>query len=130
MALKHLSYKIDPVGKPRMTQRDKWAKRPAVMRYWAFTEAVKLKKLDLMNGDSILFMIPMPKSWSRKKRAEMAGKPHESKPDLSNLLKALEDAAASWMGIDDCVFHNYSGLKKIWWTEGWIIIYREVDDGK
>jgi len=34
----------------------------------------------------------MPKSWSKKKKAEMLGQPHQQKPDIDNLLKALMDA--------------------------------------
>ncbi|MCP6014317.1 RusA family crossover junction endodeoxyribonuclease [Klebsiella pneumoniae] len=34
----------------------------------------------------------MPQSWSQKKRAQYAGRPHQSKPDCDNMLKALMDA--------------------------------------
>lgn len=38
-----IEYPIVPVPKPRMTQRDKWQKRPAVMRYRAFCDEVRAK---------------------------------------------------------------------------------------
>jgi Holliday junction resolvase RusA-like endonuclease len=84
---------IDPVPKPRMTQRDKWMKRPVVMRYREYCD--KIRELGAQvpeSGAHIEFCIPMPKSWSKKKREEMCGKPHQQKPDVDNLLKALLDA--------------------------------------
>ena len=31
-------FKINPIGKPRMTQRDKWKHRPIVDQYFAFKD--------------------------------------------------------------------------------------------
>ena len=33
------------------------------------------------------FILPMPKSWSKKKKQLMHGKPHIIKPDLDNIIK-------------------------------------------
>ena len=41
-----MEYPIIPLGKPRMTQRDKWAKRPAVLRYRAFKDECRLHGRD------------------------------------------------------------------------------------
>ena len=95
-------YDITPVPKPRMTQKDKWAKRPPVLRYFAFKDEVK--RLDITvneSGDHVTFTLPMPKSWNRKKMMKMDGKPHQQKPDVDNLTKALldsiyEDDAGVW----------------------------------
>ncbi|MCR4339433.1 MAG: RusA family crossover junction endodeoxyribonuclease, partial [Gemmatimonadaceae bacterium] len=35
------------------------------------------------------FRLPMPPSWSNKKRLAMIGQPHAQKPDIDNLLKAV-----------------------------------------
>lgn len=87
------SYPINPVPKPRMTQRDRWAKRPPVLRYFAFCDEVKAQGVKLENcGEHIVFKVPMPKSWSNKKKAEMEGKPHQQRPDIDNYLKSLLDA--------------------------------------
>ncbi len=32
---------IEPMGAPRMTQRDRWAKRPCVLRYHAFKDVLR-----------------------------------------------------------------------------------------
>ena len=42
----------------------------------------------------------MPNSWSRKKRCEMQGTLHDSKPDADNVVKAVKDAltdAGVWL---------------------------------
>lgn len=40
----------------------------------------------------VVFHIPMPKSWSAKKRKTMRGMPHQQRPDIDNILKGLMDA--------------------------------------
>jgi hypothetical protein len=70
------TYDIEPIGKPRMTRSDKWKKRPEVMRYRAFCDEVRLRKLTMPeSGAHVTFVLPMPASWSKKKRAEFSGKP-------------------------------------------------------
>jgi Holliday junction resolvase RusA-like endonuclease len=111
-------YNITPVAKPRMTQGDKWKKRPKVTRYRAFKDQVALNKIELSEcGARVLFLIPMPKSWSKKKKGEMIGKPHKQKPDLDNLIKALGDAVYK----DDSVIWNITATKR-WWDTGMISI--------
>ena len=117
--LKYRRYDITPVPKPRMTKSDKWKKRPGVMRYWAFKDQVKAAKLKLpKRGSHVVFCMPMPKSWSKKKKDEMVTMPHEQTPDLDNLLKALGDS----------VFSDDSGISdirasKMWSETGAIVIF-------
>ena len=113
------NYKITPVAKPRMTQSDKWKVRPCVAKYRAFKDEVRLNKVELpTSGADILFILPMPKSWSKKKRQEKFATPHRQVPDLSNILKALEDSVYD----DDSAIWNYKGLTKMWGYEGSITI--------
>jgi Holliday junction resolvase RusA-like endonuclease len=63
----------------------------------------------------------MPKSWSKKKRERMDGQPHRQRPDLSNLIKALEDSLYE----DDSKIWQYRGLEKRWGETGQIIIQIE-----
>ena len=112
-------YPITPVPKPRMTTSDRWKKRPPVVRYWAFCDEVLKHGVKLSQcGAYVVFWVPMPKSWTKKKRAQKLGKPHEQKPDLSNLLKALEDACIK----DDSKIWHYAGLEKRWAEKGSIEI--------
>ena len=115
-------YNVMPMGKPRMTRADKWKKRPEVLRYRAFCDHVRLLGVKLSEANShATFILPMPKSWSKKKRAEMNGKPHQSKPDKDNLEKALLDALFE----DDAHIWD-SRVTKLWGEAGQIII-REIN---
>ncbi|MFG6090746.1 RusA family crossover junction endodeoxyribonuclease [Enterobacter soli] len=111
-------YEITPIGKPRMTQRDRWHKRPATAAYWAFKEQVRLLGISLPeSGYHVTFVIPMPKSWSQKKRAQLNGQAHQNKPDKDNLEKALLDA------IFDDDSRVWDGrVTKVWGEKGQIII--------
>lgn len=76
-----------------MTQSDRWKERPPVVRYRHYCDDVRLYEIRVPEaGAHITFVLPMPKSWSKKKRAEMDGQPHQQKPDIDNLTKALLDA--------------------------------------
>lgn len=113
-------YNITPVAAPRMTQRDKWAKRPCVQKYFAFRYEVKLHKVWVPeSGAQITFYIPMPKSWSKKKKREMEGKPHQQRPDLDNLCKALLDGIYG----EDCFVWQLSA-SKVWSVKGAIEVIK------
>lgn len=116
------TYNITPIGKPRQTQRDKLQKRPPVLRYRAFCDEVRLKKITLPEGGwHVTFVLPMPTSWTKKRRIDMNGKPHQQKPDKDNLEKALLDA------IFDDDSRVWDGrVSKIWGETGQIIIEEAV----
>ena len=84
---------ITPCPAPRMTRSDKWKKRPCVLRYFAFRDDVKLNKVTVEPyGSHVTFYLPMPKSWSKKKKSQKLNTLHQQKPDSDNLLKALLDS--------------------------------------
>jgi Holliday junction resolvase RusA-like endonuclease len=115
-------YPITPQPKVRMTRSDKWKKRPAVVRYFEYCNRLRELGATLPEcGSKITFFLPMPQSWSKKKREAMNGKPHQQKPDLDNLIKALCDAIHK---EDQHIWH-YEACK-LWGVEGGIMI--EVDD--
>jgi len=117
-------YPIIPAAKPRMTQRDRWKKRPVVLRYYAFKDECRLRGVKCAVGDSYKFTIPMPKSWSKKKRVEMDGEPHTlEKFDLDNLVKALWDAVL----LHDGAMWRVGGLEKVWGYDGAIEIVPDAD---
>lgn len=106
---------ITPVGKPRQTQRDKWMQRPNVMAYRAFADKLRAEtkrhRITVPDaGLSLLFELPMPASWSKKKRREMLGQPHRQKPDIDNLTKAVLDSLCG----EDCTIWQLAGLEKRW----------------
>jgi len=89
------------------------------MRYRAFADEVRLKGVTVESGDHITFVMPMPKSWSEKKKTSMLAMPHQQKPDWDNLAKALCDAVHA----DDSHLWQMT-VTKLWGVSGMIIIER------
>ena len=120
-----MEYDITPVTKPRMTRRDKWKKRKCTSQYWAFKDEVRLNGLSIPeSGYHIIFILPMPRSWSEKKKLKMDGKPHQQTPDKDNLEKALLDAVYD----NDCRVWD-GRVSKIWGREGKIIVKEAAHEG-
>jgi Holliday junction resolvase RusA-like endonuclease len=59
----------------------------------------------------LTFNIPMPESWSKKKKTEMVMRPHQQKPDIDNLLKA-------WM---DCLYRNDQVIWRVSMEKRWSV---------
>lgn len=79
------------VPKPRMSVRDKFAPRACVRRYRAFGDELRLRGAKLPLNYRIEFHFPMPDSWPESIKVQMDGKPKMTRPDGSNLIKAVED---------------------------------------
>ena len=114
-----------PFPKPRMTAADRWKRRPVVLRYWEWCarvrEACERRGFLLpSSGLRILFAVPMPESWSKKKRSQMNGQPHQQRPDVDNYVKAVFDALSE----DDSHIWQFSAEKR--WTDGLGSIQLEV----
>lgn len=109
-------YDIPPFPKPAGALRDRWGtnKRPVVARYHAWRDEFRLK-VGHLEGDQIelIFHVPMPKSWSKKKRYEKDGTPHQQRPDVDNYVKAVLDALFE----DDSHVWKISAEKR-WASEG------------
>jgi Holliday junction resolvase RusA-like endonuclease len=77
-------------------------------------------------GCSITFFIPVPPSWSKKKKKLHHGRFHQSKPDLDNLLKAFMD---SLMAEDKQIAHIELSKRWIDFESGWIeISYKDYEE--
>ena len=66
------TFLISPVSKPRMTRSDRWKKRPCVIKYWDYKTRLQAQ-LDMYGVviDDVIkvkFGVPMPKSWSKKRK--------------------------------------------------------------
>lgn len=136
---KKIILNITPETHVRATQGDRiWFRIPREELYPAGLK--RLKRLEKYNeyklnlaaeakrlqfsfppqGASISFFIPVPKTWNKWKKELMHFKLHQNKPDLSNLLKATEDALC----LEDKFIANYASLTKYWvnFPIGWIEI--------
>ena len=106
---------IAPVSKPRMTRADRWKKRQSVLKFFAFRDAVRQyceTHAIAWWAFEIEFHVPMPKSWSKKKKILHNGKPHNQTPDLDNFLKAWKDSVFN----EDSVVSRVHAC--ILWTSG------------
>lgn len=90
------------------------------MRYRAFAD--KLRSEAKRRGmaiheqySEVVFFLPMPASWSVAKRKKMAHTPHQQKPDIDNLLKAVFDALCE----EDCHIWQIKASK--YWADKGII---------
>lgn len=98
---------INPMGAVRMTQKGKW-KNARAQRYldykneigWQLKKHYKEPTLTAI-GVKIKFYMPIPESWSNKKKCEHTGKPHIKKPDIDNLIKGIFDSANGIVWQDD-----------------------------
>ena len=108
-------FQVPPQTAPRMTRRDRWKKRPCVVRYFEYRDQVRAQAVEygitLPNAFTVTFYMAMPKSWSKKKKAVHVGKPCQSKPDLDNVLKGFMDA----LRTDDASVYAVTASK--FWSE-------------
>ena len=127
-------FDVIPMGAPRLTQSDRWKTNPnhpdplkrqrkVVTQYWAFKTLLKLQanqlQFELGNVLDALYLIPMPNSWSNKKKERMNGLPCEVKPDTDNITKGLKDTLRK---NDSDIW--YEKAEKRWAYHGSIIIFQ------
>ena len=127
-------FDLVPVSAPRMTQSDRWRlnpehpdinkrQRPVVTKYFAYkNELIRQGKqinFEMKEILDVLFLIPMPNSWSDKKKERMNGMPMKVKPDTDNLIKAIKD---TFCKNDSHIYREIS--EKRWAFKGSIIIFQ------
>jgi Holliday junction resolvase RusA-like endonuclease len=127
-------FDIIPIGAPRMTQSDRWKTNPnhidpkkrqrkRVTQYFAFKALLQLQSkelnFELKNALDAVYLIPMPNSWSNKKKERMNGLPCEVKPDTDNITKAIKDTLRK---NDSDIW--YEKAEKRWAYHGSIIIFQ------
>lgn len=108
-----------PIGKPRMTRRDKWKQRSCVVAYRAWCDGLRAAaevhgKTTLTTPTIVIVQayFGFPVSWCKKKRLQQFQKPHTQKPDGDNILKAVLDALFQ---NDEMVFSQ--SIEKTWQDE-------------
>ena len=112
--------KLRPAGLARLKRLEKYNNYKAELLALAKKHNLKFPE----QGLEINFYIPVPKSWSQWKKKHHHMKGHSQKPDLSNILKAIEDGLLK----EDKMIFNYAGLTKRWVNQeqGYIeFIYHE-----
>jgi hypothetical protein len=99
--------------------------RRYLVKYFEYKEDLKLhgEKIGFImpqDGFFMWFFMPMAKTWTKKKKREMAFKLHKNKKDTDNLSKAIKDAlaprksnfaAGATPAMDDRVISSYANAK-------------------
>ena len=113
-------FDVDPCTAPRQVYSDRWKKRTSVMKYRAAKDELRLTSKNYMIPPvvNVLFVIPFPKSYSKKKRNELLHSGHQIKPDRDNLLKWFQDTLC-----DEDRYIWGGETYKIWGEKGQVIIY-------
>lgn len=115
-------FDIVPIPAPRLVHSDKWKKRPIAIRYFEYKERIKALALELgyelTPVLNILFIMPMPRTWTYKKKESLVNMPHQQTPDIDNLIKGTMD---SMITQDNFVWSI--NASKIWGERGCIIIF-------
>jgi len=117
-------YDIEPFSFVRKAQGGKWT--PADIRYKANKEHLKLLRPEYQEGWGFTFIMTMPATWSKKKRASMDGTKVRRKQwrDIDNLLKPFLDC----LDYDDGIIAETGPMRKIWGERGKIIVHQRVAD--
>ncbi len=130
---KFFIFDVIPMGAVRMTQSDRWKTNPnhpdpakrqrkEVTQYFAFKNTIvyqaKQMNYEMKDYFDAVYLIPMPNSWSEKKKERMNGFPCKVKPDTDNITKAIKDALKK---SDSEVW--YEKAEKRWAYKGSIIVY-------
>ena len=95
---------------------------------WSWnTKYGNLKPSDKPIKAYIKFYMPIPKSISKKKAAELVGKPHTKKPDTDNLIKSILD------GLNGLAFNDDSQVyfpiaKKVYGDKPKAVVWLSEED--
>ena len=71
---------------------------------------------------NITMFFGIPKSYSKKKKAELIGKMSAKRPDVDNVCKAVQDALNGYAYKDDSVICQLSAVKKYAETPRMIVV--------
>ena len=103
-----------PKARPRVTRYGTYTPKKTaayeklVRQCWSSQSG---EKTDGAVSLTVKCYMPIPKSLSRKRRAELVGKPHTKKPDLDNLIKAVADGINGFAYDDDSSVCEIVGVK-------------------
>jgi Holliday junction resolvase RusA-like endonuclease len=106
---------ILPMGAVRTTQRQKFSDK-RYLKYAAYKMKIGLLAREVFKtplegpiSAHVTFYMPIPDSWSQKKKDSKLGAFHTSKPDIDNLIKGMFDSLnkITWKD-DNQVYEVYS----------------------
>lgn len=131
-----LSLPTKPVakGRPRFTRNGhtytpKKTREATEALQWLMKEEWNAPPISDPTVVAFRFYMPIPKSWSKKERSYMIGRPHVKKPDLDNLIKLVKDAGNGILWEDDSLIWAYEKSFKVYSEHPRIELYVDVSIG-
>jgi Holliday junction resolvase RusA-like endonuclease len=116
------------MGKPRMTRRDRWKKRPLIRNYFSWCDMVRLTMESWPNPEEVYRVeiethtTPPTRFGPGQKRA-MYGTLKRTPPDPDNVAKAFLD---TWWkndaGVGDLV------VRRRWWDKDEVVITMHLNE--
>lgn len=103
-----------PLARPRVTKWGVYDSQSVLRKSAALDLQLQHSFGGLLNGPlklDVTFFMPLPASWSKKKKASQEEQPHVSRPDLDNLIKWLCDIAGGIIYHDDCIISQINARK-------------------
>lgn len=98
-------------GKVRFKDRD-------TEQHEAALQAIVLRQMPVPLEGAVRITVraifKVPESWSAKKKASHLWRPHTARPDLSNVVKHLEDGLNRIAWVDDSAIAEYGPCAKVW----------------
>ncbi len=105
-----------PLMRPRLTKYGIWDPQGRLKKDMGLVISAQHIDQELFVGPlrlDIVFYMPMPNSWSHKKKLAHVGKDHISRPDLDNLIKLPLDVCNKIIFHDDCTI-SWICAKKVY----------------
>jgi Holliday junction resolvase RusA-like endonuclease len=122
----YLFIPVEPMGAVRMTQMGKF-KSPSARRYLSYKSHLQWQAKLLGKGKffssgplevHIRFIMSIPESYSKKKKASLIGEYHIKKPDTDNLVKGVFDSLNKILWQDDNQVSKVTAIKVYGETPG------------
>jgi Holliday junction resolvase RusA-like endonuclease len=116
-----------------MTRRDRWKRRPCVVRYFAWRDELRLRAGRLPKANRVTSLswcatFAPPKWLSKARRAAMLGKIHRQMPDIDNIYKAILDGLfPRSKGGDSGI--GFGIVSKVWGEADSLRIVIEYEEG-
>lgn len=131
-----LSFDIEPMSCPRPRFNRHTGKTFKTEDYITFLDEVYYAMLKqfpvkplldkLIKINQLIFYMPIPKGYSKKKYAHVLGQYYDGNKDLDNMQKAIFDAMNDYIYIDDRQIVEINGCKKVYAETGSIYIELET----
>lgn len=116
--MKQVTYVFDgapvPMMRPRLTKYGIWDAQSHLKKDLKMVLQLQHSNKPLFSGPlelEIVFFMPIPTSWSKKKKDSFVGKDHIIRPDLDNLIKLPLDVCNLIIFHDDCIISRICAKK-------------------